>query len=83
MQKIQVKANFMKYQIFKHNITIENKIIETYGINIYENEVLVDKLYDISTDYNAISQLVDSLNKDRIEFIHLDSILEDYYLDNV
>lgn len=73
----------MKYQIFKHNITIENKIIETYGINIYENEVLVDKLYDISTDYKALSHLVDSLNKDRIALIHFDSMLEDFYLDNV
>ncbi len=73
----------MKYQIFKHHITIEKTLVETYGINIFENEVLVDKLYDISTDYNAISQLVDSLNKDRIEFIHFDSILEDFYLDNV
>ncbi len=73
----------MKYQIFKHQITIENKIIETYGINIYENKVLIDKLYDISTDYNALSHLVDSLNKDRIALIHFDSILEDFYLDNV
>lgn len=73
----------MKYQIFKHHITIENSLIETYGINIFENEILVDKLYDISTDYNAISHLVDSLNKDRISLIHFDSILEDFYLDNV
>ena len=35
----------MKYQIFKHHITIENSLIETYGINIFENEILVDKLY--------------------------------------
>ena len=73
----------MKYQIFKHQITIENKIIETYGISIYENKILVDKLYDISTDYNALSHLVDSLNKDRIDLIHFDSMLEDFYLDNV
>lgn len=73
----------MKYQIFKHDITIENKIVETYGINIYENEVLVDKLYDISTDYDALSQLVYSLNMDKIALVHFDSILEDFYLDNV
>ncbi len=73
----------MKYQIFKHDITIENKIVETYGINIYENEVLVDKLYDISTDYDALSQLVYSLNMDKIALVHFDSIIEDFYLDNV
>ena len=74
---------FMKYQIFKHDITIENKIVETYGINIYENEVLVDKLYDISTDYHALSQLVYSLNIEKIDLVHFDSIIEDFYLDNV
>lgn len=73
----------MKYQIFKHDITIENKIVETYGINIYENEVLVDKLYDISTDYDALSQLVYSLNMEKIALVHFDSIIEDFYLDNV
>lgn len=73
----------MKYEIFKHNIKIEDKTVETYGIRICDNKNVIDKLYDVSTDYNAISQLVDSLNKNRIDFIHFNSILEDFYLDNV
>jgi hypothetical protein len=73
----------MYYRIFKHKITIENIQLESYGIEVYEDKVLVHKLFDISTDYDALARLVDSLNEDKIDIIHLDSILEDFYLDNV
>lgn len=73
----------MYYKVFKHQIVIENTNIESYGIEVYENRALVRKLFDVSTDYDALSRLVDSLNENKIESIHLDSILEDFYLDNV
>ena len=73
----------MYYRIFKHKITIEETQVETYGINIYEYNVIVKKLYDVSTDYEALTRLVDSLNKNDIDIVHIDSILEDFYLENV
>lgn len=73
----------MYYKVFKHQIVIENTNIESYGIEVYENRALVRKLFDVSTDYDALSRLVDSFNENKIESIHLDSILEDFYLDNV
>lgn len=73
----------MYYKVFKHQTVIENMNIVSYGIKVYENRILVRKLFDVSTDYSALSKLVDSLNKNKIESIHLDSILEDFYLENV
>lgn len=73
----------MYYKVFKHQTVIENIKIESYGIKVYENRILMRKLFDVSTDYSALSKLVDSLNKNKIESIHLDSILEDFYLENV
>lgn len=73
----------MYYKVFKHQTVIENINIESYGIKVYENRILVRKLFDVSTDHSALSKLVDSLNKNKIESIHLDSILEDFYLENV
>ena len=73
----------MRYEVFKHIITIENIDIESYGIIVFENKKIVRKIFDVSTDYSALSLLVDLLNKNRVEPIHLDSIIEDFYLDNV
>ena len=73
----------MIYKIFKHKITIENISLESYGIIVFENEKIVRQLFDVSTDYNALSKLVDSLNENGVELVHLDSIIEDFYLDNV
>ena len=64
----------MYYKVFKHQTVIENTNIESYGIEVYENRALVRKLFDVSTDYGALSKLVDSLNENKIESIHLDSI---------
>ena len=73
----------MIYKVFKHKITIENISLESYGIIVFENEKIVRQLFDVSTDYNALSKLVDSLNENGVEPVHLDSIIEDFYLDNV
>lgn len=73
----------MRYEIFKHIITIDDINIESYGIIVFENQKIVRRLFDVSTDHCALSRLVDSLNKNRVEPIHLDSIIEDFYLDNV
>lgn len=73
----------MYYRIFKHKITIENVDVESFGVEVYEETKLVSKLFDVSTDYNALLKLINSLNENEIDIIHLDAILEDFYLDNV
>ena len=73
----------MRYKIFKHKITVEDIIVESYGIIAFENENIIRKLFDVSTDYDALSVLVDLLNNNGVELIHLDSVIEDFYLDNV
>ena len=73
----------MSYEIFRHQIAIENNMIETYGIKVYENNKLLRTVYDVSTDFNAITKLVYLLNVENIELIHFESVLEDFYLDNV
>ena len=77
------KDKLMRYRFFRHIITIEDIDIESYGIIVFENKKIVRKIFDVSTDYRALSLLVDLLNKNRVEPIHLDSIIEDFHSDNV
>ena len=80
---LNLRVSFMYYKIFKHQIKIENVNTESYGIVVCENEKVIRTLFDVSTDYDALTLLVNSLNENKVLSIHLDSIIEDFYLDNV
>ena len=48
------------------------------------NKIVPIKVFkDISTDYKAIQNLVKRLNDGKVELIHVDDIIEDFYFDNV
>lgn len=67
------------YKIFKHKIKINNIYINTYGIEII-NSQKSRKLHDVSTNKTKLLKLIDGLNKENVDEIHLESILEDFYL---
>lgn len=69
----------MKYIVFPHYISIENKRVKTYAIAVLARFILVKIKWDVSTNGQAVRELVKRLNKDKIEFIHLDDIIEDFY----
>ena len=73
----------MKYVLFRHFTKIENDIIKTHGIVVFNKLVPVRVVKDISTDYEAVRELVSNLNNEKVELVHLDDILEDFLFENV
>lgn len=68
----------MQYQVFDHIINLENENIKTYGIVLYVNNFEVLRVYDVSTDYQAISDFVDSINKKHLDPFKLGESLEEF-----
>lgn len=68
----------MHYETFKHEIDIENDRVETYGIVLYTNGSETLRIYDVSTDYNSISELVSSINASHLDPFRLGEELEKY-----
>ena len=73
----------MKYIVFPHHVKVENKKIKTYGIIAINKIIPIKVIKDVSTDYEAIRKFVKGLNEDKVELVHLEDMLEDYYYDNV
>lgn len=69
------------YLKFSHYIKIEKKRVKTYGIIAISAKVFEIRK-DVSTDGKAVKELVKKMNQDKIEFVHLDSILDDFYLEH-
>lgn len=78
-----IGGDIMNYIVVPHYVKIENKKIKTYGIMVTNQFVPIKVFKDISTDYRAIQNLVKRLNDGRVELIHVDNIIEDFYFDNV
>ena len=68
----------MQYQVFNHTIVLENENIKTYGIVLYVNNCEVLRIYDVSTDYQAIIKLVDSINEKHLDPFKLGESLEEF-----
>lgn len=68
----------MQYEIFKHEINIESDTVETYGIVLYTNGDEALRIYDVSTDYNSISEFVNSINASHLDPFRLGEALEKY-----
>lgn len=73
----------MNYVVFPHFVKIENQKIRTYGIIVINKIIPVRVFKDVSTDYKAIRNLVKRLNDGKVELVHVDDIIEDFYFDNV
>lgn len=68
----------MQYQVFNHTIVLENENIKTYGIVLYVNDCEVLRIYDVSTDYQAIIKFVDSINEKHLDPFKLGESLEKF-----
>ena len=68
----------MQYEIFKHVIIIENDEVETYGIVLFTNGSETLRIYDVSTDYDSVSEFVSSINASHLDPFHLGEALEKY-----
>lgn len=69
------------YMKFSHCIKIEQRRVKTYGIAVISAKK-IEIRRDVSTDSKALKQLVRRMNREKILPVHLDSILEDFYIED-
>lgn len=68
----------MEYAIISHKSEVDNVCMTTYGMAIYKCGILFRMIEDISTNLCATQSLIDILNQENPEPIHLDDIVEDF-----
>lgn len=76
------ESDCMQYQIFEHIIKTEEDEVKTYGVLLVVNGNEAVRVYDVSTDYYAVSKLVDSINAIKLNPFRLGDILEYFFNNN-
>lgn len=69
----------MKYEIFEHSVIIDGEKITTFGIVCYVDNAEAIRVYDVSTDYNSLSKVVESANASYLDPLKLGQALEKYF----
>ena len=71
------KNTLIRYCTISSKIYIEDEEYTTYGIVVIKEDIVVDYILDISTDFNEVRELVKLCNKEGLELIHLKDVVED------
>lgn len=67
---LRYKSNYIEYCSYKQ-----------YGIDVLHNGKLIKSYYDITENYDDISELINMCNSLEIDLCHIDDIIEDYLTD--
>ena len=68
----------MVYDIISHCSQVNGAAVTEYGMAIYRRGVLFRVIEDLSTDYGATQKLIDILNEENPDIVHIDDIVEDF-----
>lgn len=69
----------MRYEVFEHSVNIDGREITTYGITCCVDNAEAVRVYDVSTDFNSLSKLVESANASHLDPLYLGQTLEKYF----
>ena len=73
----------VRYCLRKDTVAFGLTEVTTYGIDAFaENGGLAMSIIDISLNCNAVIQLIENLNKYRVELVHLMDVVYDFYCDS-
>lgn len=68
------------YFILPSKVTVEGITYDTYGIGAIENNIAVDYILDLSTDFDSVKAFVDLCNANELSLIHLKDVAEDFLI---
>lgn len=64
-------------------ITVDLTQATTFGIDAFaEDNSLIMSVIDVSLNCKAVTQLIENLNKYKVELVHLMDVVYDFYYDN-
>lgn len=61
-----------------HFTKVDNKIVKTCAIVVFQKHILVKVVKDVSLDVKAVQDLVKRLNENEVELVHLYDVIEDF-----
>ena len=68
----------IKYVAMPHSTKVDNKIVKTCAIVVFEKHIPVKVVKDVSLDVKAVQDLVKRLNENEVELVHLYDVIEDF-----
>lgn len=72
--------NQPSYFLVESKIENEGVVHYTYGIGFVENNILVDYVLDISTDFEKVKAFVDLCNFEKLSSVHFRDAVDDFVL---
>lgn len=72
----------MRYSVCKEKVKIEGHTVFTYGVKAYDKGIMIKHISDVSLNYHAVKNLVSDLNEYKVDIIHLEDVIKDFYSDN-
>lgn len=71
----------MEYALISHKSEVDGISFTEYGMAIYKCGILFRMIEALSTNRKATQGLIDLLNKEKPEPVHIDDIVEDFCLE--
>lgn len=68
------------YFILPSKVNIEDTTYDTYGIGAIENNIVVDYILDLSTDYEDVKSFINLCNTNKLSLIHLKDAVENFLI---
>lgn len=75
-----LKNNGVLYFTLPSKVTVEDITYNTYGIGAIKNNVIVDYVLDLSTDFESVKSFVNLCNINELSLIHLRDATEDFFI---
>ena len=76
----------MTYEVIENRYFYNEEVRVSYGIAVYSNVltdgmVIIDAVYDITSNKAKIFELVEKCNQNRLSLFHLFDVIEDFFVD--
>lgn len=71
----------IEYSLFEETLTLDRTTYLSYGVAIFEDDIIIRKINDVSVDYISVNKLIALCNDEQLEPIHIDEIIDDYLQD--
>lgn len=70
----------MHYEVFVSNAKLDAGNFESFGIEAIKNGGgVVKQIPDVSLDFTAVNKVVNMMNECKLEFVHLEAVIEDFF----
>ncbi len=69
----------VEYKLLKHeNISANKNTCLSYGISVFENNVEIQQICDISPNEDVVRKLIEKFNMYELSPLHLNIMIEDF-----